>query len=105
MGDSTHLSPLLVIPISGEVLDPHSDLEFHNLSTVLNSALNDRAELEACSRNMIIRLEEWLSERQLRDAGFTRRMFESSAVGSRIQRCVLNPAYYGPQRLLFYSGN
>jgi hypothetical protein len=52
---------------------------------------------------MIVRLEEWLSERQLRDAGFTRRMFETSTVGSRIQRCVLNPAYYGPQRLLFHG--
>uniref|UniRef100_A0A915CUK9 non-specific serine/threonine protein kinase n=1 Tax=Ditylenchus dipsaci TaxID=166011 RepID=A0A915CUK9_9BILA len=54
--------------------------EFRNLAKLVNECLNGEQAIDSQSRQMIIRLEEWLSEEQCRDS-------------FSIRLCVHNPAY------------
>ncbi|KAI1722206.1 ankyrin repeats (3 copies) domain-containing protein [Ditylenchus destructor] len=97
-------SPLVCVPLLGKypnvdkisIDDPTGTqrLQFCNLAKLVNESFNSDPTIDSQSRQMLIRIEEWLSEEQRRDILFINSLFAMPNPSMRIRICVHNPAYH-----------
>uniref|UniRef100_A0A914UZN2 KRIT N-terminal NPxY motif-rich region domain-containing protein n=1 Tax=Plectus sambesii TaxID=2011161 RepID=A0A914UZN2_9BILA len=66
---------------------------FENLSKLLNLCQNSSEAVDPETRHLVIRLEEWLREKQRQKPRFLTNLFLRAAATSRVRLCAHNPAY------------